>query len=247
MAQVILALIRAIASLAQPQVWRFIALPAALSFILWIALAIWGVGALIDWLLTFPPMTLLTAWGLLWLAQVLAWVGGWMLLFALVYLSTALFAAVLVLPALLGHVARRDYADLAPLGRDSLIAGAVNSTLASVLFLAGWLLTIPLWLVPGLSFLLPLLLMAWLNRRSFAYDALSVHATPEEWRQIRQQERGGLFLLGLALAVLAHVPILGLFVPAFAALAYIHYTLEALRRLRGDDVIIGEARVIAVE
>jgi CysZ protein len=35
--------------------------------------------------------------------------------------------------------------------------------------------TIPLWLIPGFSLLMPLLLMGWLNRRTFAYDAL-VHA-----------------------------------------------------------------------
>ena len=46
-----------------------------------------------------------------------------------------------------------------------------------------------------------------------------------------------LLLLGLAMALLAHVPFLGLLAPSLAALAYIHFGLEALRRLRQGAVV----------
>ena len=45
-------------------------------------------------------------------------------------------------------------------------------------------------------------------------------------------------MLGALMAVLTHVPILGLFAPSLTALAYIHYCLEALRRLRGGVVMV---------
>ena len=79
--------------------------------------------------------------------------------------------------------------------------------------------------------------MAWLNRRTFAYDALAEHATEAEWQEIFSRHKMSLFMLGLIMAILAHVPILGLLVPALAALSFVHFGLEALRRARGDAFV----------
>jgi len=244
MADVFLALMRSLASLGQGRVWRYILAPAAFSLVLWLALAIWGLGAFVDWLLGHPPMTWVAGWGAVWLAHLLAYLGGWMVIFALAYLTTSLLAAILIMPWLLDHVAATDYAQVRRMGADSFAAAVGNSLVATLLFVLAWLATIPLWLIPGLSLLIPLLLMAWLNRRTFAYDATSLHATPEEWQQLRRQYKGPLLMLGLIMAILAHIPIVGLLAPALAALAYIHFCLEALRRMRGDAVIVGEARRI---
>ena len=80
--------------------------------------------------------------------------------------------------------------------------------------------------------------MAWLNRRTFAFDALAAHATPDEWRELRRAQAFPLLLLGLVMALLAHVPFLGLLAPSLAALAYLHFSLEALRRLRQGAVVV---------
>ena len=45
-----------------------------------------------------------------------------------------------------------------------------------------------------------------------------------------------LLLLGGLMALLTHVPLLGLFAPSLAALAYIHFCLEGLRRFRRGAV-----------
>ena len=126
---------------------------------------------------------------------------------------------------------------MARLGRDSLTASTWNSVWAALLFILGWLVTLPLWLIPGLGLVLPLFWMAWLNRRTFAYDALSIHASTNEWRELRRDHAGALLMLGVLMALLTHVPVLGLFAPSLAALAYIHYCLEALRRLRQGAVV----------
>jgi hypothetical protein len=49
-------------------------------------------------------------------------------------------------------------------------------------------------------------------------------------------------MLGLLMALLAHFPVIGLIVPAIAALSFVHYGLESLRRLRGGAVVtvVGE-------
>ena len=237
MGDVMLALMRTLASLRDKRIWRYVLGPTILSLLLWIGLAFWGLGLLVDWLLGHPPMTILISWGVAWLAHILAYVGGWMAIFACAYLTASLLAALVVMPLLLKHLANGEYRDVAPMGKDSFVAAALNSIFASLLFIAGWLLTLPLWLVPGLSLVLPMLLMAWLNRRTFAYDALSMHATPEEWQQIRQQHKAPLFMLGLVMALLTHIPVIGLLVPALAALAFVHFGLESLRRSRGGAIV----------
>ena len=44
-------------------------------------------------------------------------------------------------------------------------------------------------------------------------------------------------MLGLTMALLAHIPVVGLLVPALAALSFVHYGLEALRRSRGGAIV----------
>ena len=242
MADVVLALMRSFASLRRGRIWLYVLAPALFSLILWVALAVWGLGLLVEWLLSHPPMTILIGWGVAWLATVLAYTGAWMAIFAGAYLTTSLLAAIVIMPLMLKQLAEADYRDVAPMGKDSFTAAAVNSIFASILFIAGWLLTLPLWIIPGLSLILPLLLMAWLNRRTFAYDALSMHATEVEWQTLRGQHKGSMFMLGLTMALLAHIPIIGLLVPALAALSFVHYGLETLRRSRGGAIvtIVGE-------
>ena len=242
MADVVLALMRSFASLRRGRIWLYVLAPALFSLVLWVALAVSGLGLLVEWLLGHPPMTILIGWGVAWLATVLAYTGAWMAIFAGAYLTTSLLAAIVIMPLMLKQLAETDYRDVAPMGKDSFTAAAVNSVFASILFIAGWLLTLPFWIIPGLSLILPLLLMAWLNRRTFAYDALSMHATDVEWQTLRGQHKGPMFMLGLTMALLAHLPIIGLLVPALAALAFVHYGLETLRRSRGGALLTGEAR-----
>jgi len=237
MGDVMLALGRTLDSLKQGKVWVYVLIPAVFSLLLSIALAIWALGWVVQQMMDYPPMTLLVGWGLVWLAHILAYLGGWMAIFAVAYLAASLIAAIVIMPLMLKHLSENEYRDVAAMGKDSFVAAAVNSVLASVLFIAGWLLTIPLWLIPGMSLLIPLLLMAWLNRRTFAYDALSMHASTAEWQSLRAQQKVPLFMLGLSMALLAHVPVLGLLVPALAALSFVHYGLEALRRSRGGALV----------
>ena len=243
MDDVVVALMRTLASLRSGRIWVYVLAPALVSLVLWIALAIYGLGSLVNWLLTHQPMTTLISWGVAWLATVLAYMGAWMAIFALAYLTASLLAAIIIMPLLLKRLAATDYRDVAPMGKDSFVSAAVNSVFASILFVLGWIITLPLWIVPGLSLVLPLLLMAWYNRRTFAYDALSMHATEHEWATIKPRAKVPMFMLGLVMALLAHVPVVGLLVPAMAALAFVHFGLEVLRRSRGGALVSIEGEV----
>ena len=237
MGDVMLALARTFASLRQGKVWLYVLTPALFSLLLSVGLAVWVLGAVVQQMMEYPPMTLLVGWGLVWLANILAYLGGWMVIFAIAYLTASLLAAVVILPLILNHLSASEYRDVAAMGKDSFVAAAMNSLVASVVFVLAWVATIPLWLIPGFSLLIPLLLMGWLNRRTFAYDALSMHATESEWQAIRRDQKTPLFMLGLTMALLAHIPVIGLLVPALAALSFVHYGLEALRRSRGGALV----------
>lgn len=234
---VLLALGRSTASLGRGRVWLYLLIPTLLALAVMIALSLFLLEHLVATLLEQPPMSWVASWGALWLAHLLASLGGWLAILSASYLLATLLTAIVVMPLLLSHLAAIDYPDVARMGSDSFVASTWNSVWAAILFILGWLLTLPLWLIPGLGLILPLFWMAWLNRRTFAYDALSIHAVPEEWRELRRQHGLPLLGLGLLMAVLTHVPFVGLFAPSLAALVYIHYCLEALRQARKGAVV----------
>ena len=237
MSEILLALQRSVATLGRGRVWFYFFAPALVALLLMIVFSVAALDRLVSQLAEQPPATWLTAWGAEWLAGAMATLVAWLLMLSASYLVAMLLTAIVVLPLLLNHLAATDYADLARLGRDSVLAGAWNSVAAALLFLAGWVLTLPLWLIPGMALVLPIFWMAWLNRRTFAFDALAVHATSDEWRALRRQRGGALLLLGLGMALLVYIPFVGLLAPSFAALAYLHYCLEALRRERGEALV----------
>lgn len=237
MSEILLAVQRSVATLGRGRVWLYFFAPALVALLLMVVFSVVLLERLVSQLAEQPPATWLTAWGAEWLAGALATLCAWLLMLSASYLVAMLLTAIVVLPLLLNHLAATDYPDLARQGRDSVLAGAWNSIVAALLFLVGWVLTLPLWLVPGMALVLPLFWMAWLNRRTFAFDALAVHATDDEWRTLRWRHGGALLLLGGFMALLAYIPFLGLLAPSLAALAYLHYCLEALRRQRGEAVV----------
>ena len=231
MSEILLALQRSVTTLGRGRVWFYFFAPALVALLLMVVFSAVALDRLVTQLAEQPPATWLTAWGAEWLGGALATLGAWLLMLSASYLVAMLLTAIVVLPLLLNHLAASDYPDLARLGRDSVVA------VAALLFIVGWVLTLPLWLIPGMALVLPLFWMAWLNRRTFAYDALAVHATDDEWRSLRRQHGGALLLLGLIMALLAYIPFMGLLAPSLAALAYLHLCLESLRRLRSDAVL----------
>ena len=246
MIEVFNALVRSLNNLQDRSIWLRLIGPAVVALVVWLALAFFALEWFVAELLQWPPLNWIAAWGVVWLAKILAWIGGWLAVFSLAYLTAMLRAAIFIVPLLVNEIGAREYPDVARMGEDSVVASTGNSLIAATGFLVGWIGTLPLWLIPGMALVLPIYWLAWLNRRTFAYDALAAHATRSEWKTLFEKHRGNMLLLGVLLGLLAHVPFVGLLVPAFAALAYVHYGLEALRRERDGAVVVieGEAKRI---
>lgn len=238
MTEVMKAYGRALKSLLQPAMLWHLVWPTLLAVVFW-GVAAWlswdSVGAGIERL--FAEVTWLNWIMQRWESSALASaifvkVVLGLLLLPLVY-GTALFiVAVFALPLMLERVAAADYADVEK-RRGGSIAGSVwNALVALIVFLLGWVVTLPLWLVPGMGLVLPVLLSAYLNQRAFRYDSLAEHADALELRTVIDGERGQLYLVGIVAGLLAYVPVVNLVAPAYAGLAFVHYCLEALRRTR---------------
>ena len=158
--------------------------------------------------------------------------GRGLLLIPLIYGTAMFIVAVFALPLMLERVAAKDYPELEKRNGGTLAGSVGNALVAVLVFLFGWIVTLPLWLIPGMGIVLPVLLAGYLNYRGYSYDALSAHAGADELDGVLARERGGLYLAGVVAGLLAFVPVLNLIAPAYAGLAFIHYGLEALRRAR---------------
>ncbi len=97
---------------------------------------------------------------------------------------------------------------------------------------------LPLLLIPGALLVLPLLWSAWLNQRTFRFDALAEHATRAEMQSLIAENRSSFYIAGLGTAAVAHVPLFNLLAPAFAALVFVHLGLAALRRRRQQGGVV---------
>ena len=126
MGDVMLALGRTFANLRSGKIWLYVLTPALISLLLSIGLAIWALGWVVQQMMDYPPMTLLVGWGLVWLAHILAYLGGWMAIFAIAYLTASLLAAIAIMPLMLKHLSATEYRDVAAMGEDSFVVAAVN-------------------------------------------------------------------------------------------------------------------------
>lgn len=174
----------------------------------------------------------LAEWGFAWVAHWLITLLLLSLLLPAVYVTSLLFAAVFAMPVMLNFVVARDYPDLEMKQGGTFMGSVGNGLIAVGVFLILWIITLPLWLIPFGALVVPTLLSAYLNRSLFMYDALMDHASREEFEQIKVRANGRLFGLGAILGFVHYIPILNFFTPIYIGLAYIHFCLGELQRLR---------------
>lgn len=246
MERIFAALLKGFASLLHPRMLWLMVWPILVALAIWVALAAlyWGQAAAwidlrlhqwpaYEWVVSFWPLTLFAAWL------------GWLLLLFLfvpaVLVTAVLIISIVSMPAMVTHVGERDYPGLAR-RKGGTLAGSLWNALASlVLFMLFFALTLPLWLFPLLWPVLPVVLFGYFNQRVFRYDALAEHATAAEMVELIARNRGELFVLGVALALVGHLPLIGLAVPVYGGLVFVHYCLGRLGELRTAP-IQGSAR-----
>jgi len=155
------------------------------------------------------------------------------LLLVPIAIATALaLIAVLAMPVVVRHLGAGPYADVERRGSLALAANAWNVFRSLAVFLVGYLLTMPLWLIPPLALVVPWLWWGWLTARLMRFDSLVEHAATSEREALIRSDRRSYLLLGLAVALLNYLPPLFLVAPVLSALVFAHYSLSRLREQR---------------
>lgn len=231
---------RSLATVRNPALWKLLAIPVAIAIGALIILLATALQPLATQFLGMAPATWLIGIGWTGMADIFAWVAAWLMLFAISYGLAALVSGLLIVSRLTDWLGRTTYPQLRRHGSDRTLQSAWVSGLATIVYLGGWLFTLPLWLVPGLAFVLPVGWLAWFNARTLSFDALTNYANDAELAAARQRFRGSFFVLGAVGALMAHIPILGFFAASFTALMFAVAALEALTLQRGQSDGAGE-------
>ena len=246
MVAIVRACLRATKSFALPGMLRHFLWPVLASLGLWTAVGILFWDKVAGWLLHFAQhWSMLARWTPEGGAGRHVAAAGIKLALYLLSVPLALGTAVLILesialPMILEKVAKAEYPTIERRKGGSQLQ-SLRNTLASFLMALGIaVVTLPLWLVPGLGVAISLLLSSWLNYRSFRYDVLMNHADAHELEALPKQHRVRLFLLALGAGTLTLVPVLNLLAVPFAALAFAHYLLCALQVGRESAVSPGQ-------
>jgi hypothetical protein len=158
------------------------------------------------------------------------------MLVPLIQLTALLILSVFGMPSMVEHVASRSYPRLERRKGGSLAGSVWNSSVGLLGLVGLGVVSIPFWIFPPLWPLIPVAILGWVNQRVLRYDALAEHASAEEMRRMFSLRWGGLYVMGLVLALLAYIPILGFFAPVLLGVSFIHYLLGALEEQRAAPI-----------
>ena len=231
---------RALRDLRAPRVLVVLLIPPLAALAAWGAL-VWTFAD--DWPRWVADFIAGSAW-LKWvssfgLTSVFIWASGiaaLAVLLPVVLITSILVAEIVALPVVVPWVAARRFPGLEARKGGTVTGSALNMAGSIVVFLVLWVVTLPLWFTGIGALVLPPVLSGFLNQRLFRYDALAEHASAEEYRAVLARAQGRLYLLGILLAFVYYIPLVNLAAPVLSALAFTHFCLAELARLRQETV-----------
>jgi hypothetical protein len=145
-------------------------------------------------------------------------------------------AAIFVMPIVLRHLEKRDYRGVLRKGEFSTTVGTWNAIWVGCMFAIGWLVTMPLWLIPPMPVLLSWFWWTFAFTRMLRVDAVVEHASARERRLLWRRHRRQLWIIGGILSLINLFPPAWLVLPVFSALVFAHFSLEALRQMRSSHI-----------
>ncbi|MGH8709208.1 MAG: EI24 domain-containing protein [Burkholderiales bacterium] len=234
-------LLYALANILHPRMIWLMIWPLVIAIGLWGTLAIvfWAqiALALAEWMQSgLAQAPFVSQWDFTTATLVISKIMILVMLVPLIQLTALLILSIFGMPSMVEHVASRSYPRLERRKGGSL-AGSVWNSSVGLLGLGGLgVVSIPFWIFPPLWPLIPVAILAWVNQRVLRYDALAEHASADEMRRLFGARWGGLYVMGLLLALLAYIPLLGFFAPVLLGVGFIHYLLAALEAQRSAPI-----------
>jgi Etoposide-induced protein 2.4 (EI24) len=185
-----------------------------------------------------------------------------------VVIGSLMFVAFLMTPAMVSLVAERRFDKLERKKGAGVVASVFWSLGAVLIAVVLLIASIPLWLIPPLVLIIPPLIWGWLTYRVMAFDALGEHASADERREVMKRHRMQLLGMGVVAGYLGAAPTLlwasgvmfVVFAPifivaaiwvytlvfAFSSLWFAHFCMDALDRLRKEDILKPKADVAVI-
>ena len=177
-----------------------------------------------------------------------------------------LAVSLMMSPAMTQLVVQRRFAHLAMKQGANVWTSLAWTALSTAAAMLAMVVTLPLWFVPPLMFVIPPLIWGWLSYRVMVFDALAAHASREERIAIGRKHRLALLSIGVITGYLSGLPSLVwasgavfaaaflVLVPvaiwvyalvfAFTSLWFTHYSLGALEKLReSTETVVAGASV----
>jgi CysZ protein len=227
----------ALGNLLHPRMLWLMLWPVLIAVGLWGLVAIWCWTGLVLWLADALRHWIETAtFFVQWDASTVALVAAKILviigLVPLIQLTALLILGVFGMPAMVEYVAGGSFPVLERRHGGSFAGSVWNSMVALLGLVLLGIVSVPFWIFPPLWPAIPVVIMGWVNQRVLRYDALAEHGDAQEMQVVFKQRRGAMYLLGAVLALVAYIPVLGLFAPVLFGLAFIHYLLAELKALR---------------
>ncbi|HEY5633457.1 MAG TPA: EI24 domain-containing protein [Burkholderiaceae bacterium] len=251
MERVVAAFFRALASQLHPKMLALLIVPFAVALVFWIVVAVLVWDPLIEFL---QAMFFDGGGAIAWVYEKLAQLGveglegvatvsvALLLLVPAMFVTALVLIAVLSMPLVNRHLGAGAYRNVVRHGSWSVPASLWNAAAGTLVFALGYILTLPLWLIPPLGFVVPWLWWGWFTARVMRFDSLVEHAAPEERRDLIRRHRGQYMALGLMVTVLNYVPPLFLVTPVLSALAFAHFSLALLRDERAAASLAAQER-----
>ena len=236
MQDVINALTRAARNLFDPRIIAIVFLPMLGSIVLWTVLGwiYWDAwtGGIAGAMSTTTVAGWLQGWSATWVINYTAMLVVFIAIMPAIFVTALVITEIIAMPVIVKFVGERYPPALRRIAGGTLIGSIINAVIGISIFAVLWIFTLPLWLTGVGAILAPVLTSAYLNQRIFRYDALSEHASREEFARITRTSRGDLFLLGILLSLLLYVPLVNLVLPVLSGLAFTHFCLARLAAVR---------------
>ncbi|HEV7855953.1 MAG TPA: EI24 domain-containing protein, partial [Herminiimonas sp.] len=262
MRAIVVAFGRAVLSQLHVRMLMLTVLPFILSVVIWGVVLWFGLQPLMDWLQNYFVQNdgFRVAGGVLdWIGMasiktiIVPLIAMWVLL-PLMILTALIFVGMMAMPVIARHVGSRRYKNLDARKGGSFFGSLWMSVSSFVVFLVLWIATLPLSLIPPLTFVIQPVLWGWLTYRVMAYDALADYADVDERKIILRTHRWPLLLIGAITGAMGAAPTLlwlggplsVIFFPVlsagaiwlyvlvfiFTGLWFQHYCMDALTRYR---------------
>lgn len=146
-------------------------------------------------------------------------------------------SAVMVMPLALSFVQAKYHPQLKKQGVSAFRYSVGNALWVGLLFIVGWIVTLPLWLIAPLAIILPVFWWTFAFTRLLRIDSMVEHASAAERRILVQRYNKEYWLLGFCMALINLLPPAWFILPVFSALVFAHFNLAALAELRAETTL----------